>query len=135
MKLSILAATAALLMSTAAQAENLTTLHKGTHWQVLQHARNSNSNPMCTMQALMGWKNKAQGAVMVKYAPNAGVFFHVVKSQLEIAGRRQGPAHCHTLMIGPRTVGAPRLPSSSLREAKPVICFPSVLLTMRPLCS
>ena len=76
MKRTILATMAALLMSTAAQAENDITLYssKDSQWSVSQMARNSNGDAMCTMQTLF-----AKGAIWLKMSAHGSLQFHVGK--------------------------------------------------------
>ena len=80
MKLPILAAAAALLMSTAAQADNYNVLHTGTHWQTWELARNRLSQPMCGMSAHHRWGKNLTGSVMIKYTAETGLFVHILKS-------------------------------------------------------
>jgi hypothetical protein len=80
MKPSILAATVALLMSTAAQAENTTILFSGNHWSTKQIARTYDDGAsMCVMETRLNW-GKEQGRFWVKYTAAGGLFLQIIKS-------------------------------------------------------
>jgi hypothetical protein len=67
MKRSIIAAVAALMMATIAQAGPITKLSSNGWWDVSYNASNRNGNPMCVMAAKYDWANGTNGAVYVKW--------------------------------------------------------------------
>jgi hypothetical protein len=66
-KRSIVAAAAALMMATIAQAGPITKLSSNGWWDVSYNASDRNGNPMCVMAAKYDWANGTNGAVYMKW--------------------------------------------------------------------
>ena len=73
---------AALLLTTAAQAENAVTLHepKNSYWSVDHYARNVQGDSMCSMRSTMGLNGKPLGNVYIKAVSTGQFQVHLVRN-------------------------------------------------------
>ena len=79
MKRLMMTAVALALLTTGAQAGNVTQLYAGGFWKTSHHASNSKGQQMCTIAG--NWKfNGANGEAWLKWTNEFGLFMHIGKS-------------------------------------------------------